>query len=76
MTSETQAIYERLNHVLSTTPQGGIDGLDQGIQMRVKELCMQFLTQNNSEIPQVSLVMMNCELANLLYCMLLENEFL
>ena len=44
--------------------------------MRTKKLCMGFLAGNNSQSSHMDLVMMNCELTNLLYCMLLENEYL
>ncbi len=44
--------------------------------MRVKKLCSDFLSPNNKERSKSDLMAMNCELTNLLYCMLLENEYL
>jgi len=48
MTNETRSIYQKINHVLETTTNSGNDGLDQILQMRVKKLCMRFLTENSS----------------------------
>ncbi len=76
MTSENRRVYEKITTVLGTTAQSGNEGLDQILQMRVKKLCLRFLAENHAQTTRPQLVMLNCELTNLLYCMLLENEHL
>ena len=77
MNKETELIYQKISHVLNeTSAQKDHEGLDQILQIRTKKLCMRFLTENNSQSSRLDLIMMNCELTNLLYCMLLENDYL
>ena len=73
---ETKENYQRITHVLGTNYNEGNVGLDEILQMRVKKLCNDFLRPSQKERSRSDLAAMNCELTNLLYCMLLENEYL
>ena len=72
--NETRQIYQKINHVLDVGSRQE-DGTNKILQLRVKKLCNQFLIGDRLS-SHMDLVMYNCELTNLLYCMLLENEYL
>ena len=73
---ETKENYQRITHVLSTNYNEGNVGLDEILLIRVKKLCNDFLSPRNKGRSRSDLAAMNCELTNLLYCMLLENDYL
>jgi hypothetical protein len=74
--NQTRQTYQKINHVLDVWPVDKQGGPNQILQLRVKKLCIQFLAGNKSQSSHMDLVMYNCELTNLLYCMLLQNEYL